>query len=142
MSQRWIRSSTRQPLTALLVGALILWTCAVTYGLAAGRLLLTDAVFYVAGPWVALAAAFRPDWLLLALIAMPASVTVEVPLTRLLLLVGIALGALMANDSLMLNLAYYSLTTILAFNLSLLGELRPDHLASAFIVGVFSTLAL
>ena len=71
--------------------ALTVWTVGLVGLLAAGRLSLWDAGFLVVAPWAALAATIRPDWLLLALVALPASITAVVQTRRLLILIVIAL---------------------------------------------------
>jgi hypothetical protein len=178
MSLRAVGSSG-QPLKTALVATLTVWTVSVVGLLAAGRLPLPDAIFLVGGPWAALAAALRPDWLILALVALPAGVTAVVQTSRILVLIVIALTgivltrstfslalgtgltALMAialagltlhadvaaaaqrvNQSLMLVIAYYVLLALLAFNLAILGELSAQHLGTAFVVGVATTLVL
>ena len=70
---------------------LFISTVAVTYQFAKGRFPIADAIFLVVGPWAALAAAFRPDWLILALVALPASATALVQTNRMVLLLVIAL---------------------------------------------------
>jgi hypothetical protein len=61
---------------------------------ASGRITLFDAIFFLGAPWAVLAAALRPDWLVLALAGLPASLTAVVQVSRLLALVSVALLAL------------------------------------------------
>jgi O-antigen ligase len=82
-------------LLRVVMAALIFETLAVTTFLAMGRLEMLDAIFYVIAPWAVLAAALRPDWLLLGLVAMPANVSSSIQTRRILLLVAAALVALL-----------------------------------------------
>jgi hypothetical protein len=87
-------SGFRIRMDPFLVTALMSLLTAATLGvvalLAMGRLGVLDAIFFAAVPWVLLAATFRPDWLLLGFIAMPATVTADIPTRRVLALVGVA----------------------------------------------------
>jgi O-Antigen ligase len=75
------------------------WTVGAVYLLSTGRIQLPDAFVLVAMPWAALGAALHPDWLLLALIALPASVTAGVPATRLTVVVVLAWVMLLITRS-------------------------------------------
>lgn len=83
-------------LLVLLISAL---TVAATLGaialLATGRLRLPDALLVAGAPWALMAAVIRPDWLLLALIAMPASLTAVVRSNAMVILVAVALMAML-----------------------------------------------
>jgi hypothetical protein len=87
--------SSNLPLATVLFVALTFWTVGLTGLLAAGRVSLWDAIYLLGVPWAALGAAIRPDWLLLVLVALPASVTAVVQSSRLLILVAIALAAML-----------------------------------------------
>ena len=95
LKPRRLPITTVRPLLIATMAVLIVSTLGVTALLARGRLGVTDAIFLVAAPWAFLAAAFKPDWLLIGLIALPASVTASVQTSRALLLVGVALAALL-----------------------------------------------
>jgi len=92
-----LRDRTRSHLLA----AVMVLLAAITFGavalLATGRLRVIDAIALAAAPWALLAAAFRPDWLLLMLIAMPVSLTAGVQTNRVLPLVAVALAALLVT---------------------------------------------
>src|SRR5688500_6281547 len=163
MSRRAFATSG-QPLNIALIATLVVWTVGVSAVLATGRASLPDAIFLVAGPWAALAAVFRPEWLLLGLIALPAGVTDYVQTSRMVVLVLLALIAVAltrptfslasgtgiialtaiaaagyafqadvnataqdANQTLMLVIVYCVLLAVLAFNLTMLGDLRAQH---------------
>ena len=89
------RRTLASPLLIALMLALTAGTLGVVALFAMGRLRFVDAIFLAAVPWVLLAAAFRPDWLILALIAAPASFTAGIQTKRMLLLVIAALVALL-----------------------------------------------
>ncbi|OFV83692.1 MAG: hypothetical protein A2W26_02925 [Acidobacteria bacterium RBG_16_64_8] len=176
---RRLRIRTGRPLVIAVMGLLTATTLGVVALLAMGRLEVIDAIVLAAAPWALLAAAFRPDWLLLALIAMPASLTTVIQTRKVVLLVGVALLALLVtrrgfrlglgtglaalavvdvaghlflahvgqdamavNQGAMLNLTYYVLLALLAFNLAVQGELDGDHLGAALVMGVWSTLVV
>ena len=92
---------TRKPVGSRLVTAGIILLAAITLGvtalLAIGRLALSDAVFFVAAPWALLAAVLRPDWLLVTLIAMPASFTSSIEAKRVTALIAFAIAALVVT---------------------------------------------
>ncbi len=168
-----------RPLLTAVMTLLAASTLGVVALLAMGRLGIIDAIVFVAAPWMLLAAAFRPDWLLLALIAMPASFTAAIQTQRVLPMIAVALAALLVtrpsfsvgwrtglaalfavnvagylfvadvgqfatevNRGIMLNLTYYILLALLAFNLAKLGELDGERLGSALVIGVLSTLVV
>jgi hypothetical protein len=82
----------------VVMGVMILLTVetlAVVTLLSMGRLGAIDAILFAVVPWGLAAAAFRPDWLLLVLIAAPASVTAIIQTKEALLLPAVALTALM-----------------------------------------------
>jgi O-antigen ligase len=94
-------SRFRIPMDRLLVSAVMALFTVATLGtvalLAMGRLGVINGIYFVAVPWVLLAAAFRPDWLLLGFIAMPATVTADLQPRRVIVLVGAALVMLLVT---------------------------------------------
>ena len=176
------RTTRRYPgnssLIRMLGVILLVWTVSITALFASGGTPIGEAIFLVVAPWAGLAAAVRPDWLLLTLVALPASVTAVIPTGRIVPLILVALlGVLLNRRSLslgfgtglpallciavagylfqadvvsydanktqqlmMMLIIYYVLLAVLAFNLVISGELRPERLAAAFVVCVVGTL--
>jgi hypothetical protein len=182
--KRYVKSAQSRISEPRLLAALIAFLiAAITFGtvvlLASGRVGVAEAIVYIIVPWALLAAAFRPDWLVLGLIAAPASFTSGVSTMRVLVLVAVAVAALLVtgrrlnlgirsgliilvtvnvagyiyqanvgtdalsvNQIVMLNLTYFTLIGLLAFNLAVLGELSGDQLGTALIAAVFTTSVL
>ena len=92
-----LRMRNGRPLVIAAMALLIANTLGVVALLASDRLAVIDAIVLAAAPWALLAAAFRPDWLLLALIGMPASFTTMIQTSRLTMLVAVALVALLVT---------------------------------------------
>jgi hypothetical protein len=92
-----LRLSTDRFLLILLTAGLILVTIVIVVLLSLGRVGVSEAFVFAASLCVLLAAAFRPDWLLLGFIAMPATVTADLPVRVLLAVVAVAILMLLVT---------------------------------------------
>jgi hypothetical protein len=112
---------------------LIVGMAGVVVLLAMGRLAISDAIFLAATPWVLFAAAFRPDWLLVLFVALPATVTSSIQPRRVAILVAVALVMLLVTRRRVTIGAGTSLVTLIAIYLAgriYLGDVGSDALAS------------
>jgi hypothetical protein len=97
LSRRQPRIERARPALIFVMALLVACTLGVVGLLASGRLEAIDAIFLAAAPWALLGAVLRPDWLLLGIIAMPASVTASIHTSRALLLITVALAGLLVT---------------------------------------------